>query len=105
MIRFAEDANGKAANFHVGEMFEIFLTETRMAGFKWVVEKCGEPVCVLASESTEAASGAHGGSGAHIFQYRAVKAGTATILLRHRRPWESSEAQGHIFQLQIQVTE
>ena len=105
MNRFEEDASGREASLRVGELFEISLSETRTAGFKWVVEKGGEPVIALAGESTEAAPGPAGGAGTHIWQFRAAQAGTATLLLRHRRPWESGQAAGRVFQMQIRVAE
>jgi predicted secreted protein len=70
-----------------------------------VVEKGCEPVIALASESTEAAPGPAGGTGTHIWQFRAVQTGTTTLLLRYRRPWESGETAGRVFQMQIRVTE
>lgn len=105
MIRFEADANGRAASFRTGEMFEIVLEETRMAGFKWAVEKGGESICTLAGESSDAPAGPPGHPGTHLWQFRAVQVGTTTILLRHRRPWESGDERGRVFQLQIQVTE
>ncbi len=105
MVRFQEDAHGHEANFRVGEVFEILLPETRTTGFKWLMEKGGEPVCTLVSESAEAPAGPPGKAGTHLWQFRSVQAGAATILLHHRRPWESGTAPGRVFQLQVQVTE
>jgi predicted secreted protein len=105
MKRFEEDANSSSASFRTGELFEISLRETRTAGFKWAVEKSGEPVIALAGESTEAASGPAGGAGVHRWQFRAVKAGTGTVILQHRRPWESGDAPERVFQIHILVTE
>jgi predicted secreted protein len=105
MTRFEEDANGRDASIRKGELFEIALSETRTAGFKWMMEKGGDPVIALAGESTKAAPGPAGGAGMHLWQFRAMQEGTATLLLRHRRPWESAEAAGRVFQMQIRVTE
>ena len=105
MERFEENASGREASFRVGEVFEIYLSETRTAGFKWMIEKGGDPVIALARESTEAAPGPAGGAGMHIWQFHAVRVGTATILLRHGRTWESADVPGRMFQLQVRVTE
>ncbi len=105
MVRFQEDAHGQESKFRFGERFEILLPETRTTGFKWVVETAGEPVCTLVSEAAEAPTGPPGKAGTHVWQFRAAQAGTATILLHHRRPWESGAAPGRVFQLQIHVTE
>jgi predicted secreted protein len=105
MRRFEEDTNGQEASIRTGELFEICLSETRTAGFKWMIEKGGDPVIALASDSTEAAPGPAGGAGTHIWQFRAVQPGTSTLLLRHRRQWESGETAGHVFQMQIRVTD
>jgi predicted secreted protein len=105
MVRFGEDAHGQEANFHIGDLFEIFLVETRTTGFKWFVERGGEPVCALVSESAEAASGPPGRAGTHLWQFRAVQAGTTTIILHSRRTWETGAAPGRVFELQINASE
>jgi predicted secreted protein len=105
MTRFEEDANDRQVNLRVGEMFEIHLPETRTTGYKWAVEKGGEPVCALVSESSEAPPGPPGRAGTHLWQFRAAKAGAATIVLHHKRPWEPAASPGRIFQLHVQATE
>ncbi len=105
MARFEEDANGREGSLRVGEVFEISLPETRTTGFEWVVEKGGEPVCALVSESADAPAGPPGRAGTHLWQFRAIQAGGATILLEYRRPWESDAEPGRVFQMQIRVAE
>jgi predicted secreted protein len=100
-----EDANDRQVNLRVGQVFEIHLPETRTTGYKWAVEKGGEPVCTLVSESADAPGGPPGRVGTHLWQFRAAQAGKATILLHHRRAWESGGAPGRIFQIHIQATE
>jgi predicted secreted protein len=105
MARFEENANGREVSLRVGEVFEICLPETRTTGFKWAVEKGGGPVCALVGEFADAPAGPPGRAGMHLWQFRATQAGTATILLHHRRSWESGVAPGRIFQIHIQATE
>jgi predicted secreted protein len=105
MARFEEDANDRQVSLRVGEVFEIHLRETRTTGYEWAVEKGGEPVCALVSESAEAPAGPPGRAGTHLWQIRAAQTGKATILLHQRRPWESGIAPGRIFQIHIQATE
>jgi predicted secreted protein len=105
VTRFEEDANGREASFRVGELFEILLPETRTTGFKWVVEKGGEPVCAWVNESADAPPRPPGRAGTHLWQFRTAQAGMATILLQYRRPWESGAEPGRVFQMQIRVAE
>jgi predicted secreted protein len=105
MVRFGEDAHGQETSFHKGDLFEILLPETRTTGFKWVVERGGEPVCVLVSELAEAAPGTPGKAGTHLWQFRAVQVGKATIVLHSRRAWETDAPPGRAFQLQVAVTD
>src|SRR5712692_10018198 len=105
MTRFEEDANGRQVGLRIGEVFEICLPETRTAGYKWAVQEGGEPVLTLVNESTDAPAGPPGRAGTRLWQFRAAQAGTATILLHHRRPWESGLEPGRIFQIHIQATE
>ena len=97
MMRFQEGAQGSEAKVRVGEEFEILLGETRTAGYKWAIEKGGEPVCTLVSESAEAAGGPPGKAGSHLLRFRAVQEGTTTILLQHKRSWESGSEPGRVF--------
>jgi predicted secreted protein len=105
MVRFDESAHGRQANFHVGDLFEICLAETRTTGFKWVVERGGEPECARVSESADTPAGPPGRSGTHVWQFRAAQVGTATIVLHSRRAWETGTAPGRVFQIQVIVTE
>jgi predicted secreted protein len=104
MVRFEEDANGRDVSLRAGDEFEVSLAETRTTGFKWVVEKGGDPVCTLLSESAEAPAGPPGRAGTHTWHFRAAGAGQATIRLHHRRPWESGAEPGRIFRIQVHVT-
>ena len=105
MARFEEDANGRQVNLRLGEVFEICLPETRTTGYKWAIEKGGEPVCALLSESANAPAEPPGRAGTHLWNFRVAQAGAATILLHLIRPWESGVGPGRIFQIQIQATE
>jgi len=105
MVRFEENAHGHEATFHKGDLFEILLAETRTTGFKWVVERGGEPVCTLVNESANASPGPPGRAGTHLWQFRAAQVGTTTIVLHSRRAWETSAAPGRVFQIQVTVTE
>jgi predicted secreted protein len=105
MVRFEEDANGTDVSLRAGDEFEISLVETRTTGFKWMVEKGGDPVCTLVSESAEAPAGPPGRSGTHLWHFRAASTGHATIVFNHRRPWESGTEPGRVFRIQVHVTE
>jgi predicted secreted protein len=105
MVRFGEDAHGQEASFHKGDLFEILLAETRATGFKWVIERGGEPVCALVSESADAPAGPPGLAGTHLWQFRAAQVGTAAIILHSRRAWETDAPPGRVFQLQVAVTD
>jgi predicted secreted protein len=103
MVRFEEEANGREVDLRVGDEFEVSLPETRTTGFKWMVEKGGDPVCTLVSESSEAPAGPPGRGGTHLWHFRAAGEGQATIVLHHRRPWESDVEPGRVFQIQVHV--
>jgi inhibitor of cysteine peptidase len=104
-MRFEEDANDRQVNLRVGEVFEIHLPETRTTGYKWAIEKGGEPVCALVSESSDAPPSPPGRAGTHLWQFRAAQPGAATIVLHHKRPWEPAASPGRIFQLHVQAME
>lgn len=105
MIRFEEDAHGQEISVRMNETLEISLPETRTTGFRWVAQTSGEPVCSLVSESSQPPVGPPGQPGKHVWQFRVVQRGIATIVLHYRRPWEHATAATRTFEIRVHVTD
>jgi predicted secreted protein len=103
MQHYDERANGHKVEAKLNEEFEIALSETRTAGYRWMVESAGAPVCRMLEEATQANAAGVGGSGRHVWRFEAVAAGTGEIKLRYGRPWENSAEPAQTFGLKVRV--
>lgn len=101
MQHYDEHANGQEVEAKLNEEFEISLSETRTAGYRWTVENTGTPVCRLLEEASQSNSTGVGGSGKHVWRFEAVAAGTGEIKLRYGRPWENSPEPARTFVLKV----
>ena len=102
-MRFDESANGSDVEIPAGEEFELSLSETRTAGYRWTLKSSVEPSCVLLSESFQPASGPTGGTGTHIWRFRTAAPGNCSIALEYRRSWESSSEPARTFGMKVRV--
>jgi len=104
--QITEDSNGTEIHLAIGETFEVRLDENRSTGFKWVIESPSEgakEACSLAGDSFEKGK-AVGEPGIHRWEFRADHAGSCTIALSYRRPWESGESTSRTFKLNVRVS-
>ena len=87
-----------------GDEFEISLSETRTAGYHWVVTGKGEPVLEVLSETAIPNAGAVGGSGHRVWRFRAASPGEAKLTFDYSRPWEKSAKPARTFILKVRVS-
>jgi len=88
---FTSQHNGREFRIHVGETFQVILPENPTTGYIWTVYKSGLPNIRLMSKtfsSPREELRVVGRGGTRIFTFKAVKVGTAELILRLRRPWE-----------------
>jgi predicted secreted protein len=102
-LQFDETANGSEVELSAGDKFELSLSETRTAGYRWTLKSTGEPSCILLSESSQPASGQTGGTGTHLWRFRAVAPGNCLLALEYRRSWESSSEPARTFGMKVRV--
>lgn len=107
MRQITEDSNGTEINLAIGETIEVRLAENRSTGFKWVTEsssEASEGVCALIGDSFEKGE-AIGQPGTHRWEFRAERAGSATITLSYQRPWEEKQSPARSFTAKVRVSE
>jgi predicted secreted protein len=102
-MHYDERANGREVEAKLNEEFEISLSETRTAGYRWTVENAGAPVCRLVEDASQANSAGAGGSAKHVWRFEAIAAGTGEIKLRYGRPWENSAEPAQTFVLKVRA--
>jgi predicted secreted protein len=103
-MQYDERSNGQEISPKPGEEFEISLSETRTAGYRWVIAENGEPILELLSETAVPNTGPVGGSGHHIWRVLAVSLGEARLMFEYSRPWERSTKPARTFTLKVRVS-
>lgn len=102
-MQYDEGANGTEITAHVNEEFEIVLSETRTAGYRWSISESGEPVLQLIQEVSLPNAGAVGGSAQRRWQFRAAAPGETEIKVRYARSWEKPSEPTRTFVLKVRV--
>ena len=102
-MHFNERDDRREIQLSVGQTFEISLTETRTAGFRWFITSSGEPVCRVVKDSFDNPSTTPGQSGTHQWNFVVDKPGTATIELAYRRQWQDKSPPARTYTLRIRA--
>jgi inhibitor of cysteine peptidase len=102
-MQYDERSNGLEISEKTNGEFEISLSEVRTAGYHWHVTEKGEPVLELLSETTIPNAGAVGGSGHHVWRFRAASLGETRLTFEYSRPWEKSAKPARTFRLKVRV--
>lgn len=102
-MQYDERSDGHEIVAKRNEQFEVSLSETRTAGYHWVITERDEPILELLSEKTVPNAGAVGGSGHHIWSFRAASPGETRLTFEYSRPWEKSVKPARTFRLKIRV--
>jgi predicted secreted protein len=102
-MHFNEHDNGREIRVSLGQTFEISLTETRTAGFRWIITSSGEPVCRVVKDSFGNPSTTPGRSGTHQWNFMVDTPGTATIVLAYRRQWQDESPPARTYTLRIRA--
>ena len=101
-MEYTESSNGASVELRVHDEFAIALPETRTAGYRWSVVRKAETACQLTEDSFQPPAGV-GGSGKHLWRFRAVAAGVGEIELQYGRSWQDKPEPEKTFRLKIHV--
>jgi inhibitor of cysteine peptidase len=101
-IEVQEKDRGQTIELAVGDELRLTLKENPTTGFRWRVQKSGEPVCRAVEDQFETTSRLYGGGGAHWWRFEAIAGGQATIELTHMQPWSPDEVADR-FDIQVRV--
>ncbi len=102
-MNYDEAANGREIHLTLNDEFDVSLSETRTAGYRWTAASSGEPVCRILEDTGGVRAARHGGSTTHRWRFRCVAAGSGRIEFRYPRPWERSVAPAKTFILKVSV--
>jgi inhibitor of cysteine peptidase len=102
-MHYDQHSNGQAIDAKLNEEVELSLAESRTAGYRWVTKKSGEPVLKLLEDSIAPNTAATGGTGHHVWRFRAVAPGEASLEFHYVRPWETSVEPARTFAMKVRV--
>ena len=99
--------NATTQTVAVGDTVIVRLAGNPTTGYSWTQLAGDAAVLVPAAEepaySSEAAEGVVGAGGTYTFSWTAQAAGTTTLELAYRRPWETDVAPIETFTVTIEV--
>jgi inhibitor of cysteine peptidase len=97
-----EEHNGQSFQLAVGSELRVTLNENPTTGFRWRIQKSGEPVLRLIGDRFEAKASLPGDSGVHTWHYEAVAAGQTAIEMTYGRAW-APNAAAQRFEIRVTV--
>ena len=102
----SEDWNGQVVKLRLGDRLEVRLPAQLGTGYSWNLHTPAHTSLVL--EKTEIAHAGQAKPGAtdvQVFRFTAQSAGSTTLALGYRRPWERKREPERLFQLEIVVVD
>jgi inhibitor of cysteine peptidase len=85
----------------VGQEIDVQLRENPSTGFRWRIDQPGKPVCSLLHEAFAPDGGKPGQPGVHVWRFKVVSEGAASIELAYCRSWESKVSAARTFSFHI----
>jgi inhibitor of cysteine peptidase len=106
-VALAEADSGANITAPVGKEIVLTLTTTPGTGYGWMLVDSGVPALRLlegVAVTRDSASSAKVGAPARAtWKFRADAAGSGTIRLEYRRPWERDVAPARLYQVSVEV--
>lgn len=95
---------GKTVVAHVGDMVLIRLAENPSTGYVWEMDTLDAQLIEIKGSEYQAAPGTGvGRGGTRLFRLQAKAPGTAPLLLKLRRPWESEHEVADQLRVTLQI--
>ena len=88
MVSVSESDDGKEVVLALGDTLELALAETSGTGFRWLFKSRAESLLALKKEYIDGASSIAGSGRVHVWRFKAIASGEATLELAYERPWE-----------------
>jgi inhibitor of cysteine peptidase len=104
-VRVDARDNGRRVELQIGERLTVELRANPSTGYSWEVVSSGEPVLRQLGPPTFTEDSHMAGAGGTVsYEFRAEQAGTASLDLVYRRPWEKEAEPAETFSLTVVVT-
>ena len=101
-MRLGAKDGGRTVVLRTGDTVALSLAENPSTGYSWQVVSSGAPVVQAEGEPTfKPDNKLHGAGGTATYRYKAVGAGTSTLKLVYRRPWEKDATPAATFEVTL----
>jgi inhibitor of cysteine peptidase len=103
VVQVGEADNGREVELQLQQLLRVTLPEAPTTGFRWVLRSPIEGVLSLVENGFESPSGAPGAAARRNWDFRAVRAGVAAIVIEYRRSWERAAGPARSFSVTARV--
>jgi inhibitor of cysteine peptidase len=103
MLSLVETDNGRTVDVHPGDVVQVTLPENATTGYRWAIDRHDEDVIEAVGSEPRYRSEAVGSGGEVAFTFRAKKAGTGEIALKHWRHFEGDRSVIARFRVRLNV--
>ncbi len=101
-VSLTQEDKGKSVTMSPGDSLHITLNENPSTGFRWTVEGAdNDALELLSSDYVPATRPVPGGSGQHVWRFKAKNPGDVRLLLKHSRPWEGEKSMPLEFTIHV----
>jgi inhibitor of cysteine peptidase len=92
MLSLLEADNDRTVDVRVGDVVRINLPENATTGYRWTIDRYDEDIIEALGSEPRYPGNAVGSGGEIAFNFKARKAGTGEIALKHWRHWEGDRS-------------
>jgi inhibitor of cysteine peptidase len=103
MLSLLEADNDRTVDVRVGDVIRITLPENATTGYRWTIDRHDEDIIEALGSEPRYPDNAVGAGGEIAFNFKARKAGTGEIALRHWRHWEGDRSVIGRFRVRLNV--
>lgn len=107
VVTLRTEQNGTSVTLKTGQTLEVTLPSNPSTGYSWQIASL--PACLESTGESEfeseAEEGVVGAGGMETLTFKATKAGTGTLELEYKRPWETGVEAQDTFSADVTVSE
>ncbi len=104
LLRITATENGSHVPLRSGEALELTLDENPSTGFRWQIVTIDSDILELETTTFNPPQTQRVGAGGQaVWRFRAVRAGSARLILSLYRPWEGLDSDVDRFEIRVDV--
>lgn len=104
-VEVGESQNGKQVAVRLHQTVRVILSESPTTGFRWYLRPAEQTIFSLVEDGLiQPPAERIGGTATHHWDFRAEKAGEATIVFEYVRTWERATTPASTFSFSLRVT-